>query len=137
MQSIIEHKGVIQSIDGTIAHVLIDQMSACAACHAREACAASDKAEKIIDARIIDGSFAVGDKVMVAGHKSIGIQAVLIAYVLPFLLIIAAMFVANTLTDNELVVGTVGLAILIPYFFVIRAMRGKIQARFQFYVTKA
>lgn len=136
MDATIEHTGVIKAIDGSTARVLIDQRSACVECHARSACTASDKTEKVIEARIVDGQFAVGETVMIIGQKSIGVQAVIIAYVLPFVLIIATLFIANSFSDNELIVGTAGLAILIPYFIVVRSMRDRLQARFQFYVSK-
>lgn len=136
MQSTIEHIGTIRNIDGNTAQVVIDSISACAACHARGACTASDKEEKIIDAAIVDGKFDIGETVVVIGQKSIGMQAVLLAYVLPFVLVIATMFVVNIFTENELVVGTAGLAILVPYLAILRLARDKIKARFQFYVAK-
>lgn len=136
MDATIEHKGVIMSINNDIAQVRIDQLSACAECHAKGVCNASDKTEKTIEAKIVNGNFAVGENVLVIGHKSIGIQAVIIAYILPFILIIATIFIADSFTDNELIIGSTGLAILIPYFIVVRALRDKLQARFQFYVSK-
>ena len=136
MQNTIEHQGVIISIDGKIAHVKIEQTSACASCHVKSVCGASEKSEKIIDANLMDTSLKIGDQVTVIGQKSLGIQAVLLAYVLPFVLIIAILFFANIFTTNELVIGTCALTSLIPYFIVLRLMRNKIQAKFQFYAIK-
>lgn len=137
MGATIEHTGVITSLAGKSAFVRIDQFSACSECHARQACTASDKTEKIIEAKIMDGTdFTVGENVMVIGHKSIGIQAIFIAYILPFALIIAALFTASFFTDNELIAGSAGLAVLVPYLIVIRLMRHKLQSRFQFYISK-
>ncbi len=136
MQNTIEHQGIIISIDNKMAHVKIEQTSACASCHVKSVCGASEKSEKIVDANIMDESLKVGDTVIVIGQKSLGIQAVLLAYVLPFVVIVAILFFANLFTTNELVIGTCALASLIPYFVVLRLMRNKIQAKFQFYAIK-
>lgn len=136
MQSTIEHQGIIIDIDGKLAHVKIEQTSACASCHVKSVCGASDKSEKIIDANIMDKSLKVGDQVTIIGQKSLGIQAVLLAYILPFIVIIATLFITNIFTTNELIIGTCALASLIPYFVVLRLMRNKIQAKFQFYAIK-
>lgn len=136
MTNTIEHQGVIIAIDGSIAHVKIEQTSACASCHVKSVCGASDKSEKIIDANIMDDTLKIGDEVTIIGQKSLGVQAVLLAYVLPFAMIVAVLFIANIFTVNELIIGTCALASLIPYFAILRLMRNKIQAKFQFYAIK-
>ena len=136
MINTIEHQGIIISIDDSVAHVKIEQTSACASCHVKTVCGASEKTEKIIDAHIVDDTLKIGDSVTIIGQKSLGIRAVLLAYVLPFVLIVAVLFVANIFTTNELVIGTCALTSLIPYFIVLRLMRNKIQAKFQFYAIK-
>ena len=136
MQNTVEHQGVIISIDGKVAHVKIEQTSACASCHVKSVCGASEKSEKIVDANLLDTSLKIGDQAIVIGQKSLGIQAVLLAYVLPFIVIVSMLFIVNIFTTNELVIGTCALASLIPYFAILRLMRNKIQAKFQFYAIK-
>jgi sigma-E factor negative regulatory protein RseC len=136
MQNTIEHQGVIISINNKIAHVKIEQTSACVSCHVKTMCGASEKSEKIIEAHIYDDSLKIGDSVIVIGQKSLGVQAVLLAYVLPFCIMIATMFVANALTSNELIIGSCALISLLPYLVALRLMRKKIQAKFQFYAIK-
>jgi sigma-E factor negative regulatory protein RseC len=136
MTNTIEHQGVIISIDGNIAHVKIEQTSACASCHVKSVCGASEKSEKIIDANIIDDTLTIGDQVTIIGQKSLGLQAILLAYVLPFVIIVAVLFIANVFTTNELIIGTCALASLIPYLVILRLMRNRIQAKFQFYAIK-
>ena len=96
----------------------------------------SEKTEKIIDAHIVDNTLKIGDQVTIIGQKSLGFQAILLAYVLPFVVIIVALFIVNTFTNNEVIMGTCALASLIPYFAILRLMRNKIQAKFQFYAIK-
>lgn len=136
MQNTIEHQGVIISIDGKVAHVKIEQTSACASCHVKSVCGASEKTEKIIDAHIADNTLKVGDQVTIIGQKSLGFQAIILAYILPFVVIVASLFIVNIFTTNEVIIGTCALATLIPYFAILRLMRNKIQAKFQFYAIK-
>ena len=63
MTNTIEHQGIIISIDNNVAHVKIEQTSACASCHVKTVCGASEKSEKIIDANIISSDLKVGDTV--------------------------------------------------------------------------
>lgn len=136
MTNTIEHRGVIERLDGTVAFVRIEQTSACAGCHVKSVCTVSDKKDKIIEAVVTEGVFDKGDVVTVVGQKSMGIQAVVLAYVLPFVLVVSTVFVLSRFVRSELIVGTCGLGILIPYFLFLKAFNGKIQARFRFYVVK-
>lgn len=136
MSQIIEHEGVVTEIKGGKVFVTIEQTSACSSCHAKSICTASDKADKVIEASMVDDSIRVGDSVVVYGQKSIGVAAVLLAYVFPFCLIILALFVFDSFFESELIVGTLSLCVLIPYLFVLRFFRNKIQAKFQFYASK-
>lgn len=136
MTNTIEHQGFIIEINNNIAHVRIEQTSACASCHVKSVCGASEKTEKIIDANIADNTLKVGDQVTIIGQKSLGFQAIILAYILPFVVIIASLFIVNIFTTNEVVIGTCALATLIPYFAILRLMRNKIQAKFQFYAIK-
>lgn len=132
---VIQHTGEIIAIENGMAKVLIMQTSACSSCHAKSVCGASDKKEKIIEAEINSGNFNVGDNVLVVGQKSLGIKAVLLAYVLPFVLMLATMLITSTITEKEWIIGTSTLGVLVPYFILLRLMKDAIQAKFKFYVT--
>ncbi len=136
MTNTIEHQGFIVEINNNIAHVRIEQTSACASCHVKSVCGASEKTEKIIDAHIADNTLKVGDQVTIIGQKSLGFQAIILAYILPFVVIITSLFIVNIFTTNEVIIGTCALASLIPYFAILRLMQNKIQAKFQFYAIK-
>lgn len=133
---VIRHSGEIIELGEGIAKVKIIQTSACAECMAKGMCTASDKTEKIIEAEANTSTLSVGETVWVEGHKNLGIIAVLFAYIMPFLLILLTMVIAGQFTENELLVGTISLLILIPYFIVMRRMKGRFKAKFKFYVVK-
>lgn len=136
MSQIIEHTGRIQRVDGSLVQVLITQHSACSGCHAKSACMASDSAEKIIDVQTDDASLSVGDEVIVCAQKSAGMLAVLLAFVVPFLLILLVLFVLRSFVENEAVSGTIALATLIPYYGILSLFKNKLKTTFRFYIKK-
>ena len=131
---VIQHTGQITAIENGVAQVMILQTSACSSCHAKAICGASDKKEKIVEAQVDSSSFKVGDTVTVVGQRSLGITAVLLAYVMPFVLIVLTMAIASRFTSVEWILGIVSLGILVPYFAILRLMKSKIKAKFTFYV---
>ena len=136
MSQIIEHEGVVTGLEGKKAFIKIEQTSACSGCHAKTFCTASDKTEKIIEATVVDNSLQLGDIAVVYGQKSIGVVAVLLAYVFPFCIIILSLFIFNFFLDSELLVGTLSLSVLLPYLLFLLFFRKKINAKFHFYASK-
>lgn len=133
---LIQHRGVIISMKDGVAKVKIIQTSACSACHAKGVCTAAEQAEKIVEAEMRHDDFSLGDEVNVVGQKNLGLSAVLLAYVLPFILIVACMVILSKFLDNELWVGTISLSMLLPYFLIMRLFKKKISAKFRFYITE-
>ena len=85
MANTIKHQGVIEHIQGTHIQVRITQTSACASCSIKGHCTSADTKEKIID--VFDNAasqYQVGQEVWVVGTLSMGIQAVLFAFLLLF-----------------------------------------------------
>ena len=83
----IEHPGIVQTKGDGVVMVLITQSSACSSCHAKGACTAADKSEKLVEALVIDNNLEVGDAVIVYGQRKLGMKAVLWAFVIPFVIL--------------------------------------------------
>ena len=70
---------------------------------------------------------------MVCGTTSMGMKAVLLAFVLPFVVLFAALFVTMRVTDgDEATSALVSLCTLIPYYIIIYLLRNKISRTFSF-----
>ncbi len=136
MSQKIEHTGIISRIDKNLIQVLIIQESACSGCHANGACSAADMDEKLIDVESKDASYKVGDKVILSGQSSMGLLAVLLAFVLPFLLILLSLFVLRNYASSEAISGTISLSTLIPYYIILSFFRKKMKNKFQFSISK-
>ena len=129
----IKHLGIVENIQGSHLSVRIVQTSACAACSAKGHCSSADSKDKIID--IIDtaaSSYRVGVKVMVIGETSMGMMAVVLAFIIPFVLLIFSLFLFMALMENELYSALLSLAILIPYYFILWLNKTRLKQKFSF-----
>ena len=129
----IKHLGIVENIQGSHLSVRIVQTSACAACSAKGHWSSADSKDKIID--IIDtaaSSYRVGEKVMVIGETSMGMMAVVLAFIIPFILLIFSLFLFMALMENELYSALLSLAILIPYYFILWLNKTRLKQKFSF-----
>ena len=129
----IKHLGIVENIQGSHLSVRIVQTSACAACSAKGHCSSADSKDKVIDITdVTAASYQVGERVMVIGETSMGMMAVLLAFVLPFLLLIFSLFLLMALMENELYAALLSLAILIPYYFILWLNKTRLKQQFSF-----
>lgn len=134
MSDLIKHRGVVEKIDGPHIRVRIVQTSACSACSIKGHCNASESKEKLVDVYDVNrpADFSVGQEVEVAGAVSMGMQAVLIAFGLPFVVLAITLFVAMRLTGDELFSALAALLSLLPVYALVYAFRHKLKRKFSF-----
>ena len=154
----IKHDGIVIAVngDGTVL-VRIVQTSACASCKAKAMCASAESKEKEIEAlfigdeaRRLEGErqdVKLGDEVVVMVQQKIGWKAVLLAYVLPFVVMMAVVAMGNWLwaigdgllamgKNGEAIIGTVALCAMGVYYIVLGFFKDKIQKEFSFTARK-
>ena len=132
------HDGTVKSVTDGKVTVEMQVLPACASCKAHEKCAFVDKADKIVEIETSDwNSFSVGDSVIVSINESLGMLAVLLAYVLPALLLIATLVLSIFLWGSELLASILTLVLLALYFVILYFCRDKLQRHFSFGLTKA
>ena len=132
----IDHEGTILEIEDGKITVGIVNVSACAGCHAKGACTMSDMKEKSIDVIDYSNKYSVGEKVKLTYQESLGWFALILAYVLPFVLVLLVLFIATTITNNELISGLLSLAILPPYYIILFFFKGRLKKTFSFTIEK-
>lgn len=134
MGQLIKQFGVVEEIKKNIVRVKIRQTSACSECSAQSFCSSSECKEKFIDVATFEAQqYEKGQNVVLEGRTSMGMQAVFFAYVVPFLLVLFALFVAMSITQkNEFVSALAGLAILIPYYIVLYLLKNQLKKKFSF-----
>ena len=135
-QNLIDHEGIIDHIEGNVAHVKINSVSSCAACHAKGVCGAADQEEKFLDIPLQDESYKIGDPVRVQVARHLGFRAVALGYVYPFLLLMAVLIGTIASGIDELKAGLFALLSIIPYYLVLYLLRRRIETTFTFSMKK-
>ena len=137
MADIIKHRGIVEKIDGSHVVVRIVQTSACSACSAKGLCNASESKEKQIDVYEVNPAYRIGEEVVLCGSTSMGMKAVFLAFGIPVLLLLAALFVTMRITDgNALLAAIVALLAVVPYYVVLYLMKDKMNKTFSFVIEK-
>ena len=133
----IKHLGVVEKVDGSHVTVRIVQTSACSSCSAKGLCNASESKEKLIDVYHNQVSCQIGEQVVVCGTTSMGMRAVLLAFGLPVLILLLALFVTMRITDGDaLFPALVGLGTMVPYYLIIYVCKDKLNRTFSFTIEK-
>ena len=144
----IKHDGIVIAVngDGTVL-VRIVQTSACAACKAKAMCASAESKEKEIVALFVgeeakrrEGEkqdIKLGDEVVVMVQQKMGWKAILLAYMLPFIVMMTVVAIGNGLLGiREEVIGTAALCAMGVYYIVLGFFKDKIQKDFSFTAKK-
>ena len=137
MADLIKHRGIVEKIDGSHVVVRIVQTSACSACSAKGLCNASESKEKQIDVYEVNPAYRIGEEVVLCGSTTMGMKAVFLAFGIPVLLLLAALFVTMRITDGDaLLAAAVALLAVVPYYVVIYLMKDKMNKTFSFVIEK-
>ena len=144
----IKHDGIVIAVngDGTV-RVRIVQTSACAACKAKAMCASAESKEKEIvvlfvgeEAKRREGErqdIKLGDEVVVMVQQKMGWKAILLAYMLPFIVMMTVVAIGNGLLGiREEVIGTAALCAMGVYYIVLGFFKDRIQKDFSFTARK-
>jgi positive regulator of sigma E activity len=132
----VEHLGIVGSINGKSMRVRIDQATACSGCHAGKVCSSADKQEKWIDIPSFSGSYQVGQRVVVEGKSSAGLMAVFLAYLIPLVLMMAALALSSLwlFPGKDGIAALSALAVTMFYYVLLYPFRRYLQSRFVFTV---
>jgi len=132
----IEHSGIVSEIDHHCIRVVIVQQTSCEDCHAKGVCHTADNDKKIIEVETDSPEYRVGDKVVVFGKKSMGQQAVLLVFVIPFIIILFTLIILNLIVANDVYSGGIAILVLLPYYGILSLFNNKFKSKFRFDVRK-
>lgn len=129
----IKHSGVIKEIDEHQYYVSIVAQSACVSCSAKSVCNVSEMKDEIVEVpRTKTENFAIGDKVDILMEKSLGTKAVMLGYIIPFLIVLVTLIVSLNLIGNEGIAGLISIGILVPYYLILYVNRDRLKSAFRF-----
>ncbi len=127
----VSQEGIVVGTSGTKVLVRIISKSACASCHARGACSAADMADKIIETDAVD-SMKFGDRVTVEMEEQMGWIAVLLAFFIPFLLVVVLLFTVAAWSGSEMYGAAAALLSLPVYYFLLYLSKRRLAGIFRF-----
>jgi len=131
-------EGIIRAIHGDQLEVEITISSACSECHAKSICIPTDhKRETVIADNLYGEEFEVGERVQLLLKGSAGNKAVVLAYLLPFVVLMVVLFGTYAITKSELAGVIASVICVIIYYFILKTQNKKIENKFQFYVKKS
>ena len=129
----ISHRGRIISVTPEVTTVQIVSESACAACHAEGMCSLGDASLKEIElpTRGWD-NYQVGDEVSVVLRASMGHKAVWLAYVIPLVVMVAALLGTLAAGGSELLAGGLAIGAVALWFGVVWLLRDRLRNEYIF-----
>lgn len=134
-EPLVRHEGVITKISGDNVTVSLKGNINCEGCKAKSACGVSETNNKEIEVYQTSMSLNLNEPVEVLLNRNLGLKAVFLAYVLPFIIMMVVLITASYFT-TEWIAGLFALVILIPYFLVVLLFKHKLKKTFQLSILK-
>ena len=138
MDGKINHRGIIEYINGKHIKVRIVQSSACASCEAKAICSSSESKEKVVDIYVNSSeNYAIGEQVNVCASETMGRNAVILAFVIPLIVMIICITLSiRYLMINELISIAISLMFLALYYWILSISKKRISKNFSFWIEK-
>ena len=137
MRRSVEHRGIVERIDGNVVMVKVERQSACAGCHAKGLCGESGQ-ERIIEVHTpYANEFQPTERVIVAlERESMGFMSVVWAYIFPLILLLAVLFSAHALGLGDGPAAIASLIATTAYYAVLYVLRRYIDRKIKFTIIK-
>lgn len=133
----ITHIGKVVGVNDDKISVLVPRASACGSCHAKGFCTSTDSKETLMSIPNRGEHVSLNEDVKVSIDRSVGFHAVMVAFILPVVLVLAIIFTLPSITSlSEELSGVIGLASLIPYFLLLRLFNYRFTKKFIFHIEK-
>ena len=93
-------------------------------------CYMGESEERVIDISDFTGDIKAGDTVEILMTRTMGNKAIVLGYMIPFVLLISVLLIMNLLGAREWISGLVSLTALVPYFIILYLLRDKLRKTF-------
>ncbi len=133
----IEHSGIISDVSDKLIKVSVMPESACGNCRVRGSCSIGDKERKTIEVFPQQGeTYSVGEEIKVVLEQSLGMKALVLGYIVPFLVLMFILTVLISLGLSEGLAGLLSLLSLAPYYYGLSFFRDRLKKEFSFRLRK-
>ncbi|MBP6977753.1 MAG: SoxR reducing system RseC family protein [Bacteroidales bacterium] len=125
------HEGTIEKVDDQSVYVKIQSASACSSCQIKGACNLAESRDKIVEVnRAVGEAYSVGEKVDLVMEQSSGTRAVILAYLIPFVLVLLSLVILLSAGVKEGISALLSIFLLIPYYLLLYSFRDKLKKKF-------
>ena len=137
MDKPIEHRGRVVFVDGDRIDVEMVVEDACASCKAAKACGMGSSSDKTVSLLTASAKYYEdGEEVVVSIEKKMGIKAATDAYIFPFFIMVAVLFITFEAGLSETVAGLSALGAAALYYVVLAFFRHRIEKELIFKLRK-
>lgn len=132
IMSYLEHAGIVNKITKEGVEVSVVVGDACQGCHAKSVCNTSGEQQRSIFIRSTPHHLKTGDRVIVTMQSSLGVRAVVFAYIIPFMTLTATLFICLALGLNEALAALSAILSMALYFLILYLFRKKLERTIEF-----
>lgn len=132
----IRQSATVIRVDATQIEVEVCRPEACAACKAKSVCSEGGGQGKRMTLANDGQGYQLGEQITLVMRRSAGLKAVVIAYLVPVILVVAALLVFQTVQIKETVAAISTLVLLGLYFLVIRLLRCRLNRELTIEIEK-
>jgi len=130
-------EGIVRKLEGSKVWVEIVVSSACGGCAAKSLCNISEKKNELVEAVNMTGEeFSIGETVQIQMMQKLANKAVVLGYLLPFVILVAGLFVCYALTHIEWLSVLVGIGLTALYYMILKLMDKRLAKEFVLYASK-
>lgn len=130
-------EGIVRKLEGSKVWVEIVVSSACGGCAAKSLCNISEKKNELVEAVNMTGEkFSIGETVQIQMMQKLANKAVVLGYLLPFVILVAGLFVCYALTHIEWLSVLVGIGLTALYYVILKLMDKRLAKEFVLYASK-
>ena len=134
--TVAEHPGTVVGTEPGEVQVRILRLSGCASCAAHARCSLSEQKETVISVQTSRWQdYHEGDAVTVSVGSHRGLLAVIIAYILPAVVLVAAFCICHACGLSEAVSALVTLGVVVLYGGLLYLLRNRLDTKFRFSIA--
>ena len=131
--TIFTREGTVSRILPHRVEVTVISVSACLHCRLKENCTVSDcRSRNILVETDNPQRYAPGSRVTVLRDSRLGWWSVFYAYIWPLILVLSSLFAILAATADETAAAAGALAVLVPYYLLLSAMKKRLLSRYAF-----
>ena len=132
-EKVVHHDGIVKNVTQDIVEVSVLAKAACLSCQLKGVCSVADTEEKIIEVpKISTRNYRRGERVEIEMKETLGVKALLLGYVFPFLVVLVVLLTVYGITGKQGLAGLLSIGSLVPYYLMLFLLKNKFRKIFTF-----